>query len=312
MDASNIRNVAVVGAGLMGHGIALEFALAGYSVTLSSRSEESLSRARQSIEASLSKLVTLGVTTPEKAEQAPSRIRSTVDLLASVESADVVVESVYEDLALKQRLFREVEQAAPDHAVFASNTSSFMPSQLASEMERADRLLVAHYINPPFLVPLVEVVPSESTSEEAVRTVTALLESVGKRPVVLRREVPGFIASRLQGALLREALWLVENGVASAQDVDTTITTSLGRRWSVAGVMEVLEIAGWDLIETIAASMFPHLASSGDVPQVLKERVERGELGLKSGKGFYEWTPESSDEVRQRIAKALVEIDRWT
>ena len=159
-------------------------------------------------------------------------------------------------------------------------------------------------------MPLVEVVPTEETSQETTATMMELLAALGKQPILVEREVPGFVASRLQMALLREALWLVENEVASAEDVDLAISTGLGRRWATAGVLQVLEVAGWDLISRVAADVFPHLSVDDD-PALLNDLVERGEIGLKAGKGFYEWTPEKAEELRRRIAKGLVEIDRW-
>ena len=137
-----------------------------------------------------------------------------------------------------------------------------------------------------------------------------LLKSLGKQPILVEREVPGFVASRLQMALLREALWLVENKVASAEDVDLAISTGLGRRWASAGVLQVLELAGWDLISEVASDVLPHL-STADTPDLLTEMVECGDIGVKSGKGFYEWTPDNVEALRRRIAKRLVEMDKW-
>ncbi len=310
MDAEAIRRVAVIGAGVMGHGIAQEFAMAGYDVRLQSRNEASLRRARSSIDGNLERLVALGRITPDEADSVPGNITETVVLKDAAGDADLVIESVYEDLPLKQRIFGELDEMCADNVVLASNTSMFMPSQLSATTARPERVVVAHYINPPYLVPLVEIVRSDDTSDAAVETLTEILKTMGKRPVVVQHEVPGFIASRLQAALLREALWLVENGVASPQDVDVTIKSSLGRRWAVAGVFEVLELAGWDLLAGIASQLFPHL-SAAEAPSLLDEKVKRGEFGVKAGSGFYEWTPESAEELKQRIARALVEIERW-
>ena len=312
MKADQIERIAVIGAGLMGHGIAQEFALAGYDVRLVARSEASLGKALRSISDNLERLIGFGLVTREQTEAVPERIHTTTELEEVTEDADVVIESVYENLELKQEIFRRLVDICPEHTVLASNTSSLMPSALAARARRRDRILVAHYINPPYLVPFVEIVKGPETSDDSAMAVFGLLTKIGKRPIIVQRETPGFVAGRLQGALLREALWLVENGIASAQDVDTAIKTSLGRRWAVAGVFEVLEIAGWDLILAIASGLYPHLASAPEAPQVLKERVERGELGVKTGKGFYEWNPETAKAVRDRIAHALVEIDKWS
>ena len=310
MKADEIRQIAVVGAGLMGHGIAQEFALFGYDVRLHSRSEESLQKALQNIRDNLDRVVELGLVTREEAASVPTRIRTGTHLAETVQDADLVIESVYEDLALKRQIFAALDQACPQRTILASNTSGLMPSEFASVTRRRDKVLVAHYANPPYLIPLVEIVPTEWTSDATIATVSDLLNKLGKRTIVVRREVPGFILNRLQVALLREALWLVENGVATPQDVDVGIKSSIGRRWAVAGIFEIFEIAGWDLLMAIASGIQPHLASAPEVSPVLREKVERGELGVKTGKGFYEWTPESAAELKQRIATALIKIEK--
>ena len=293
----------------MGHGIAIEFALAGYDVRLHSRSEESLERARGMIRNSLERLHDLGRVSEQQAEAVPGLVRMSTDLADVVSNADLVIESIYEDIDAKTHLFAQLDDLCPDRTILASNTSSFLPSRLAVATTRPDKVISAHFLNPPFFVPLVEVVPTAQTSEETTSVVMELLTSLGKQPILVEREVPGFVASRLQMALLREALWLVENQVASAEDVDKAISAGLGRRWAKAGVLQVLEVAGWDLISRVAADVFPHL-SNEDVPALLLEMVERGDIGVKAGKGFYDWTPEKAEELRRRIAQGLVEIDK--
>jgi 3-hydroxybutyryl-CoA dehydrogenase len=311
MNVKDIQRIAVVGAGLMGHGIAQEFALAGYEVTLQSLPEDTLDKAMRDIRANLGRLVELGAVTPAQAEAVPARIRTSPDLGAMVEDADVVIEAVYEDLTLKRRIFVELDRLCPPHTILASNTSTFMPGSLVDSVQRRDKLLVAHYFNPPYLVPLVELVRSQHTSEETVTTMFDLLTKIGKQPVIVQKEVPGFIANRLQVALLREALMLVDEGVARPQDVDTVIKSSIGRRWAVAGVFEVSEAAGWDILSAVASELLPHINSSTELSSLVKGLVERGDLGLKTGKGLYDWPPDSAEALRQRIAQALVEIDKW-
>jgi 3-hydroxybutyryl-CoA dehydrogenase len=307
-----MRHITVVGAGLMGHGIAQEFALAGYEVRLHSRREESLQTALKNIQANFARLINLGVVTRAQAEAVPAKLHPTPVLAQAVVDADVVIESISEDALLKRQMFQALDTLCPAHTILASNTSTLPLSQFTMGLGRPDKVLVAHYANPPYLIPLVELVRGPETSDDTVMTMTALLTHIGKRPIVVEKEVPGFILNRLQGALLREALWLVQNGVASPQDIDLALKNSIGRRWAVAGVFEIFELAGWDLLNAIAAGLFPHLASSPEVPQVLRDKVTRGELGVKTGKGFYQWTPESADALRQRIAQALVAIEKWS
>ena len=305
----HIRGVSIIGAGLMGHGIAIEFAIAGYDVRLHSRSEQSLDRARGMIGESLQRLRELGSVSGEQAELAPACIRMSTDLTEMVEDADLVIESIYEDIDAKTEIFRQLDKLCPDRTILASNTSSLLPSSIAAATTRPDKVINTHFLNPPLFVPLVEVIPTAQTSEETTSVIMELLTSLGKQPLLVKREAPGFVVNRLQMALLREALWLVENGVASAEDVDKAISAGLGRRWATTGVLQVLEAAGWDLISRVASDVFPQLSNSDD-PSLLHDMVERGYSGLKAGKGFYEWTPEKAEELRRRIAKGLVEIDK--
>ena len=309
--AASIKTVAVIGGGLMGHGIALEFALHGYDVCLQSRSQESLVRCRSMIKISAKTLVDLGKTTEESSSNVTERIKFTTSLEAAVSDADIVIESIYEDINLKRSLFQELDTLSRADAILASNTSSFLPSKLAEVTKHPERVLNVHYLNPPHIAPFVEVVPSPLTLYEHTQIVMSLLRRVGKKPILLKHEVKGFVASRLQGALLREALWLVENDIVSANDVDMAISTGLGPRWSAAGVLQVLEFAGWDLLYRIEKDLFPHLSTAPDAP-LLQEMVERGELGVKSGIGFYEWTPEKADSVRRMIATELARDDHGT
>jgi 3-hydroxybutyryl-CoA dehydrogenase len=309
-DTSGMQRIAVVGAGLMGHGIALEFAAHGYDVSLHDRDPGQLTRARTGIAEGLARLAAIGSITPQEIDSATARIVLGDDLRAAVANADLVIEAVYEDLALKQAIFRDLDAWAPPHAILASNTSSFMPSLLARVTARPDRVLVAHYFNPPHLLPLVELVRGAETSDDTVATLRDLYRGIGKSPAVVQREAPGFVGNRLQMALLREALAIVEAGIATPHDVDTIIKTGFGRRLAAAGVFEVFEAAGWDLTLAVADQLFPAIDRATEPPASLREQVARGELGLKSGKGFYDWTPEEAAALRQRIGNALAAIAR--
>ena len=308
MNADEIERIAVVGAGLMGHGIAQEFATRGYRVRLHDRGDEQLRQSLRNIERNLGFLQHAGRLTVEDATSALGRIETATDLRSTVADADVVIEAVSEDLALKQGIFRDLDAWAPEHAILASNTSSFMPSLLAAATRRPDRVLVAHYFNPPYLLPLVELVRGPATSDETITTMRDLYVRLGKSPAVVQREAPGFVGNRLQMALLREALAIVAQGIATVEDVDTVIKTSFGRRLAVAGVFEVFDLAGLDVTSAVAGHLFPVIESSGTVPTILGERVEQGKLGVKTGEGFYEWSVESAVALRERIARALLAI----
>ena len=312
MKVDDIRSVAVIGAGLMGHGIAQEFALAGLRVGLHDVSEEKLQQALASVQRNLELLVDIGLLSNAQADSVLPNLHTSTELKEVAAGADVVIEAVFEDLVVKQELFEALHHLCPSHTILASNTSSFMPSKLAAVTCRPDKVLITHYFNPPFLIPLVEVVRSDETSDETVGVIYDLMKKVGKSPAIVQHEVTGFIANRLQGALLQEALWIVQQGIATPEDVDVVIKSSIGRRWSVAGVFEVFDLAGWDTILAVFSQVFAALDPAPDVLPLLQQMVDRGELGPKSGQGFYEWTPESAETARQKVAQALAAISQWS
>lgn len=308
MEAGSIRRVVVVGAGLMGHGIALEFAVAGFEVGLCDLSEEKLTEAVEQIRGNLELLSSMGQLKEEEILPAVERISVSAKLSMLVSDADLAIESVVEDLGVKGRVFEELDQLCPEKTILASNTSSFMPSRLAAFTRRPARVLVSHYFNPPYLLPVVEVVPSSETDSDVVATMFELLRSMGKHPVLVRKEAPGFIGNRLQAALVREALSLVQQGIASPKDIDLVIKSGFGRRYAAAGAFEIFDVAGWDLVLAVAVELMPVIESSAGIPPVLEEKVKSGELGVKSGRGFYEWTPESAAALQRRMAGVLLSL----
>jgi 3-hydroxybutyryl-CoA dehydrogenase len=310
MSLNDIHRITVVGAGLMGHGIALELAAHGFTVQLHDRDQAQLERARDNIAIGLTRLVEIERITMDDAAAAPARITMGGDLRAAVTTTDLVIEAVSEDLEVKRSLFRDLDTWAPPRAILASNTSTFMPSLLAAATDRPQQVIVTHYFNPPYLLPLVELVRGDQTSDQTVETLRALYQGMGKSPALVQKEAPGFVGNRLQMALLREALAIVDAGIASPRDVDTIIRTSFGRRLAVAGVFEVFEAAGWDLTLTVAEQLFPAIDRSPEPPASLCQKVARGELGLKSGQGFYTWTPDEAAALRKRSGDGLAAIAR--
>ena len=254
MTLEEIGQVGVVGAGLMGHGIALSFAVGGYEVSLTDASEEALERAMDNVAVTLGVLGDEGLVDEATANAVPGRIQADTSLENAMADVGFVVEAVFEDLDLKRRVFAELDRHCPPRAVLASNTSSYMASQLAPATNRPDRVVVANWWNPPNLLPLVEIVGGPQTSDETVDLTKGILESIGKTPITLHKESLGFIGNRMQFALLREALSIVDKGIASAADVDTVVKTGFGRRLAVAGPLEVFDIAGWDTISPSSTS----------------------------------------------------------
>ncbi len=302
------RHIAVVGAGFMGHGIGQEFALAGHEVTLHDLTPEKLEAAVQGIERNLHQLAGWGLVAKEQIRPALGRIRTSTRLAEAVGKADLVVEAVFENLSLKQQVFHDLDAMCPPHTILASNTSTLLPSLLAAATHRPDKVLVAHYFYPPSLLPLVEIVPGERTSDDTVAAMVDLLTAVGKKPIVIRKEAFGFVANRLQFALQREALAIVEQGIATPQDVDMAVKDGFGRRLAFAGPLEIAEPIGWDLELQIQKYLLPHLANSTEPSLFLVDKVERGELGMKSGQGFYSWTPKSAAAWREHMAASLAQF----
>ncbi len=308
MQDSPIQNVCVIGAGLMGHGIALEFAVHGRSVQLVDRDEASLDVARERVEQGIELLSEAGLVEPAEHAATRERIHYSTDLEYACGDADLVIEAVFEYLKLKRSLLAKASASAPEQTIFASNTSSFLPSQLADATQRPERFAVAHYFNPPHLLPLVEIVPTPNTDPEVPETLHALYISMGKKPVVIKKEMPGFIANRLQAALNREAAALVERGIATPQDIDAVIKYGFGRRLAAAGPFEIWEQIGWDLVSTIVGELFAEISTSTEPSRLMIDAVERGDLGVKTGLGMHDWTPDSAEALRLRIGRALIRL----
>ncbi len=300
------ERIAVVGAGLMGTSIGLDWARAGFSVTIydsdPDRIDSLTRRAREIGQA----LVESEVTSANELNLAVARLTGVTDLGEAVGDADYVAEAIVEDLAVKQALYAELDAITRPDAVLASNTSSLMPSAMAEPIARRERFLVAHYFNPAHLIPVVEVVMGPETSPETVETTTRLLREAGKTPAVLRKEVPGFIANRLQAALLRESLALVEDGVCSMEDLDAVVSLGFGRRFAAFGPLALHDMAGLDVWHAIATNLYPLISDVKSPQDTLADRAARGDLGLKSGRGFYEWTPaEAAAALAKRDAVLL-------
>ena len=305
MNKHQIEKVAVIGAGLMGHGIALEIAAAGYHVNLYDVTEDILYKARKNIDYGLQKLVDSGKIKDDQVSKTKSIIKTSNDLGDQLQDVDLVIEAAPENVSIKQDLFKKFGELCPSHTILASNTSSLKPSLYADHSKRPDKVLVMHYANPPHLVPLVEIVRSDKTSDATLNIAKAFIEDIGKNVIVVNKEVEGFILNRLQIALLRESLWLVENGITDIEGVDKAIKYCTGRRWAFAGIFEVWELAGWDTIGNIYREVAPTLASKPDIPGPLKNLLDQGFFGSKSGRGFYKSDENWTDSVKTKIAKGL-------
>jgi 3-hydroxybutyryl-CoA dehydrogenase len=296
-----IRNVAVVGAGVMGHGIAQLYALAGFPVSLYDVREEYLDRAFRAMEDSLSLLVKEEFVTEERKVEALRRVSRTTDLEAAVKDADFITEAIPEVLEMKWELFATLERLAKPDAIIASNTSTLPISRMAKHSATPHRMIITHFFNPAQLVPLVEIVKHEKTAGPVVEATIALMRTIGKHPVLLKKEVPGFIANRLQAAIVREAFHLLDEGVADARDIDAAITAGPGFRWAFIGPIETADFGGLDTWKRVIDNLAPELDKRESAPERIVDSVAKGNLGTKTGKGIYSYTDVSVPEkIRER------------
>jgi 3-hydroxybutyryl-CoA dehydrogenase len=289
--------IAVIGAGLMGHGLAQVFALGGHDVTIYDAVEASLKTVKDRIATNLRDL--------GDDVRAVQRVRPTGDLADCVHDVDYVVEAVSEDLPLKQKLFAEIETHVREDAILASNTSVIPITDIMRGLRRRERALGTHWWNPPYLVPLVEVIGTEWTTPAAIDWTMKLHSAVGKTPAHVKKDVPGFIGNRLQHALWREAVSLVEHGICDAETVDTVIKAAFGRRLAVLGPLENADMVGTDLTLAIHKTVLPAIDSKPGPSPYLEKLVAEGKLGFKSGEGFRKWSPEQQAALRTRVLQHL-------
>jgi 3-hydroxybutyryl-CoA dehydrogenase len=289
--------IAVIGAGLMGHGIAQVFALAGHEVTIYDSVMASLGSVLERIAANLKDLGE----NPKMAE----RVTPVANLATAVRDADYVVEAVLEDLPLKQKLFAEIEKYVRPETILASNTSVIPITKIMKGLKRRERALGTHWWNPPFLVPLVEVIETQWTSAAAVDFTMKLHVAAGKKPAHVKKDVPGFIGNRLQHALWREAIALVEQGICDAETVDNVVKAAFGRRLAVLGPLENADMVGTDLTLAIHKFVLRDIDSRPGPSPYLKKLVKSGKLGFKSGEGFRKWSPAQQAALRLKVLQHL-------
>jgi len=301
------KNIAVIGAGLMGHGIAQIFAVHGHPVNLMDLEDTVLSNAIQSIRSNLALMAQKGIGSEAEIEPAIQRIKTTTDLAEAVSQAQFVVEAVLEKLDLKQNVFKDLDALCPPDAILATNTSVISITEIAQKSNHRGRIVGTHFWNPPYLIPLVEVIRGDESDQEAVDRTFDLLQGVGKHPVRVHKDTPGFVGNRLQHALWREAISIVEHGIADAATVDECIKFGFGLRLPQLGPMENVDMVGADLTLAIHDYILKYLESSPNPSALLKEKVEKGELGFKTGRGFQTWSQQEIQKSRQELVEYLLE-----
>lgn len=308
MSSRSIHTIANLGAGTMGHATALQFAMHGYTVNLLDPDAAALSRGMTAIQRDLTTFHEADLLT-ETPRAILARITPTTDNATALTAADFVIESISEDLTLKQTVWQSVEQLVQPDVLLATNTSGLSPTAIQRVLRHPERFVVAHFWNPAQLMPLVEVVPGELTAQATVTATVALMTRIGKHAVALQKESLGFVGNRIQLAVLREALHIVAEGIATPEAVDDIVKYSLGRRWNLVGPIASADLGGLDVFKNISTYLYADLAHTMTTDPVLSQKVAENHLGLKSGQGFYNWTGKSGQRViAQRDSRLLDQL----
>ena len=301
-----MNNVAIIGAGTMGHSLAQVFAQGGYQVTLNDVSEEILEQAHRLIASNLETLCQAGLFDPaEKSGVLEERITYTTDLATAVAASELVIEAIVEVPEAKKELFSDLDRLSPPEAILASNTSYLDIYQFV-ETKRPGKVIITHWFAPPHIVPLVEIVPGPHTTPETVTTVKKVLDDLGKKTIVLKKFLPGFIANRLQAALGLEVYHLLDNGYATPEDIDMATKASFGLRIPILGLVKRVDFAGLDLAQRVLRNKSYTPPTVRGRSEVVDSMVSEGRLGVKTGKGFYDYGGSPIEEIlRKRDLKLL-------
>jgi 3-hydroxyacyl-CoA dehydrogenase len=297
-----VRRAAVIGTGTMGPGMGAVLARAGIDTALYDVSPEALERAKAGAELAAGVLERL-----EAAKEGGGGLRFESDLGAALEGANFVLEAVPEKLELKQELFPQLEAGVGPEAVLASNTSGIPITKIASVCARPERVVGMHWSNPPHLIPMIEVIPGEQTSQETVDAASELVRRIGYHPVV-EKEVAGFVENRILYAILRECLDLVDRGIINPEGLDLNVRWGIGYKLAVIGPMELLDMAGLDIYNAVGSYLNQDLSTSAEVSSTIRDLIDQGRLGMKTGGGIYDYTPEQIDELRAQRAAKLVAV----
>lgn len=307
MKVEDIKRVVLVGGGAMGQGIAQSFAQAGLSVSVVDIDQKQLDRCLARVEANL-RLFEEYDLLKEELSTIKSRISSALlkDLDSELESCDIVVETIPENLDLKRGLFAQLDSCR-DEVILATNTSSFTVSAVAEGCRTPERVIGLHFFNPAQIMPLVEIHFSPQTDERVIATTKALMLRVGKKPVIVKKAIPGFIINRLQSAIARETEYLIAESVASPEDINTALKASLGLRYACIGNLEAADMVGLDTVLAVGRQLYKEINNSTEPSPLLVEKVRRGELGVKSGRGWFDYAGKSRGDILDSYNRKLIQ-----
>jgi 3-hydroxybutyryl-CoA dehydrogenase len=304
---TEIRKVTIVGAGTMGHSLAQVFAQGGYSVWLNDIKDEILSKSKNLIASNLKTLSELGIVKKGEESSILNRIQTTTKIEEAGKNADLVIEAIIEDEPAKKEMFSKLDKICPPAAILASNTS-YMDIFKFVETRRPEKVLITHWFAPPHIVPLVEIVRGPKTSQETVDTIKALLLKLGKKPIVITKFLPGFIANRLQSALGNEVLHLLDNGYATPEDLDIATKASFALRMPILGLVKRMDFTGLDLTQKIISNATYKVPPQRTKSKSVDRLTEQGKLGVKTGSGFYEYGGRSTEEIMKERDIKLIKL----
>ena len=307
-NVEGIKKVGIIGAGLMGHSIAQAFAINGYKVNIFDDDTKVLKSVPDRIRRNLQVFLTLQKLSKSDIDKCISHIDLCDDLNSVCENVDFLIEAIKENLKAKVSLFKELEQRIDLNVIISSNTSAISITKLSDGLSHKQRFLGTHFWNPPHIIPCVEVIRGEYTADSVFETTCELMKRIGKEPVKVLKDVPGFLGNRLQHAMWREAISLVEKKIASPEDIDKVVKYGFGLRLPFIGPLETADLAGLDLDYDIHKYLFPYLENALEPSPILKGFVDQGILGVKTGKGFYEWSDEKIDRIIKRRDSILLKL----
>ena len=306
-----MNEVGIIGAGTMGHGIAQCFAVKGWQVRLYDTRPETLKTAPDRIRANLSVFGEAGIIDPDTALAAAERVILCDTLALAAQGPELIIETISEELDLKRKLFTELEGLVPPETIFCTNTSAISITSISRYLKHRERALGTHFWNPPHVLPCVEIIKSQYTSEDVFEKVVSIIAAIGKEPVRVHKDVPGFLGNRMQHALQREAMSIVEQGIASPEEVDRVVKFGFGLRLALMGPLERADLGGLDITYKVQKYLLPHLCNEIEPSALLAEKVAEGHLGAKSGQGYYPWPPEKTAETirtRDRLLLDLIKL----
>ena len=308
MDCADIKRIGILGAGLMGHGIAQVFASAGFNVTIYDVDTASLETVKDRIAGNFKPFIDLNLASPEDKASCLERVAIADSMEALCRESQVIIEAISEDMGIKKKTYEEIEKYTATDTILASNTSALSITDISAALEHKERFLGSHFWNPPHIIPCVEVIMGAATAPDVFETFYALMEKVNKVPVRVMKDIPGFLGNRLQHAMWREAIALRDQNIASAEDIDKVVKYGFGVRMPFIGPLETADLAGLALTRDIHEYLLPYLNASPEPSAVLAELVAAGATGVKAGKGFYEWTPEKLQQIIGRRDVILLRI----